>query len=95
MDQLQSFGVAYHFEEEIKTTLVSMHVEHAYHHLKNDLSSTALLFRLLRGNGLHASTGEKKISNFIIRWYRQLIYFLSIKLMHSQSFLKNITVEKG
>jgi hypothetical protein len=37
-----------------------MHVEHAYHHLKNDLSSTALLFRLLRGNGLHASTGEKK-----------------------------------
>ncbi|KAF7111347.1 hypothetical protein CFC21_111371 [Triticum aestivum] len=56
MDQLQSLGVAYHFEEEIRNILMSMHVHDAHHQLKHDLSSTALLFRMLRGYGISAST---------------------------------------
>lgn len=56
MDQLQSLGVAYHFEEEIRSVLVSMHVHDAHLQLKHDLSSTALLFRMLRGHGIPAST---------------------------------------
>ncbi|KAF0931485.1 hypothetical protein E2562_004607 [Oryza meyeriana var. granulata] len=59
IDQLQSLGVAYHFEEEIKNILIS--ISSSTHHqlkLKNDLSSTALLFRMLRGHGLPASAGD-------------------------------------
>lgn len=56
MDQLQSLGVAYHFEEEIRNILMSMHVHDAHLQLKHDLSSTALLFRMLRGHGISAST---------------------------------------
>ncbi|XP_037462548.1 alpha-terpineol synthase, chloroplastic-like [Triticum dicoccoides] len=55
IDQLQSLGVAYHFEEEIRSILMSMHVHHAQLQLKHDLSSTALLFRMLRGHGISAS----------------------------------------
>lgn len=58
IDQLQSLGVAYHFEEEIKSILMRMHLEGAHHQLKDDLSSTALVFRMLRGHGLPASTGK-------------------------------------
>ncbi|KAK1696197.1 hypothetical protein QYE76_012894 [Lolium multiflorum] len=54
--QLQSLGVAYHFEEEITRILMSMHVHDAYLLLKHDLSSTALLFRMLRAHGIPAST---------------------------------------
>ncbi|KAM0876373.1 hypothetical protein ACQ4PT_036218 [Festuca glaucescens] len=53
--QLQSLGVAYHFEEEITRILMSMHVHDAYLQLKHDLSSTALLFRMLRAHGIPAS----------------------------------------
>ncbi|KAM3297617.1 hypothetical protein ACQJBY_039503 [Aegilops geniculata] len=56
IDQLQSLGVAYHFEEEIRNILMSMHVHDAHLQLKHDLSSTALLFRMLRGHGISAST---------------------------------------
>lgn len=56
IDQLQSLGVAYHFEEEIKSILMCVHVEGAHHQLEDDLSSTALVFRMLRGHGLPAST---------------------------------------
>ena len=59
IDQLQSLGVAYHFEEEIRSILMSMHVHHAQLQLKHDLSSTALLFRMLRGHGISASIGKK------------------------------------
>ena len=60
MDQLQSVGVAYHFEEEITSILMSMHVHDAHVQLKHDLSSTALLFRMLRGHGISASTGKDR-----------------------------------
>jgi hypothetical protein len=60
IDQLQSFGVAYHFEEEIARILISMHVHDAHLQLKHDLASTALLFRLLRAHGIPASTGKEK-----------------------------------
>uniref|UniRef100_A0ACD5TM43 Uncharacterized protein n=4 Tax=Avena sativa TaxID=4498 RepID=A0ACD5TM43_AVESA len=53
--QLQSLGVAYHFEEEITGILMSMHVHDAHLQLKHDLSSTALLFRMLRAHGIPAS----------------------------------------
>lgn len=56
IDQLQSLGVAYHFEEEIKSILTSMHVHDAHLQLEHDLSSTALLFKLLRAHGIPAST---------------------------------------
>lgn len=55
IDQLQRLGVAYHFEEEITRILMSMHVHDAHLQLKHDLSSTALLFRLLRAHGIPAS----------------------------------------
>lgn len=58
MDQLQSLGVAYHFEEEIRSMLTSMHVHGAHLQLKHDLCSTALLFRTLRAHGIPASTGQ-------------------------------------
>ena len=58
--QLQSVGVAYHFEEEITSILMSMHVHDAHVQLKHDLSSTALLFRMLRGHGISASIGKDK-----------------------------------
>jgi hypothetical protein len=58
--QLQSLGVAYHFEEEITRILMSMHVHDAYLQLKHDLSSTALLFRMLRAHGIPASIGKDK-----------------------------------
>ncbi|KAL5198750.1 hypothetical protein ABZP36_002262 [Zizania latifolia] len=51
IDQLQSLGVAYHFDEEIKSILISI----SHHDLKDDLCSTALLFRMLRGHGVPAS----------------------------------------
>lgn len=55
IDQLQSLGVAYHFEEEITGILMSMHVHDAHLQLKHDLSSTVQLFRLLRAHGIPAS----------------------------------------
>ncbi|KAK3126921.1 hypothetical protein QOZ80_7AG0565210 [Eleusine coracana subsp. coracana] len=58
VDQLQSLGVAYHFEEEIKSILyisMSTQSEVADHgQLKEDLSLAALLFKVLRGNGIPA-----------------------------------------
>ncbi|KAM0880294.1 hypothetical protein ACQ4PT_033671 [Festuca glaucescens] len=53
--QLQSLSVAYHFEDEITRILMSMHVHDAHLQLKHDLSSTALLFRMLRAHGIPAS----------------------------------------
>ncbi|CAM0905162.1 unnamed protein product [Alopecurus aequalis] len=53
IDQLQSLGVAYHFQEEIKRLLMSMHDAHLQ--LKHDLSSTALMFRMLRSHAIPAS----------------------------------------
>ncbi|KAJ1287326.1 hypothetical protein BS78_02G001200 [Paspalum vaginatum] len=50
--QLQSFGVAYHFEEEIRGILLAMHRAND----KLDLHSSALLFGMLRGHGIAAST---------------------------------------
>jgi hypothetical protein len=57
--QLQSLGIAYHFHQEIRGILLSLHQQqqqqHRQHHL--DLHSAALLFRMLRGLGIPASTG--------------------------------------
>ncbi|KAG0541294.1 hypothetical protein BDA96_02G003700 [Sorghum bicolor] len=56
--QLQSLGIAYHFHQEIRGILLSLHQQqqqqHRQHHL--DLHSAALLFRMLRGLGIPAST---------------------------------------
>jgi hypothetical protein len=60
IDQLESLGVAYHFEEEIARILMFMSVHDAHLQLKHDLYSTALLFRLLRAHGIPASIGKEK-----------------------------------
>jgi hypothetical protein len=60
IDQLQSLGVAYHFDEEITRILMSMHAHDAHLQFQHDLSSTALLFRLLRAHGIPASIGNEK-----------------------------------
>ncbi|OQU88291.1 hypothetical protein SORBI_3002G002300 [Sorghum bicolor] len=52
--QLQSLGIAYHFHQEIRGILLSLHQQQQQHHL--DLHSAALLFRMLRGLGIPAST---------------------------------------
>ncbi|CAM0151658.1 unnamed protein product [Urochloa decumbens] len=60
--QLQSLGIAYHFEQEIKAILLSMHRDAAKasnnKHDVLDLHSAALLFRMLREQGIPASTGD-------------------------------------
>ncbi|PUZ68148.1 hypothetical protein GQ55_2G001900 [Panicum hallii var. hallii] len=53
--RLQSLGIAYHFQEEIKGILLSMH-RAAPSNLDDDLHSAALLFRMLRAQGIPAST---------------------------------------
>lgn len=59
--QLQSLGIAYHFHQEIRGILMSMHQHHGrlgpHHDL--DLHSAALLFRMLRELGIPASTGGR------------------------------------
>jgi hypothetical protein len=54
--QLQSLGVAYHFEEEIRAALLSIHHHHAAAAAGLDPHSAALLFRMLRQQGIPAST---------------------------------------
>ncbi|KAJ9178991.1 hypothetical protein P3X46_010826 [Hevea brasiliensis] len=51
IDTLQRLGLGYHFQDEIKTTLVS--IFHGSSEMEEDLHATALQFRLLRQHGFH------------------------------------------
>ncbi|KAJ9178990.1 hypothetical protein P3X46_010825 [Hevea brasiliensis] len=51
IDTLQRLGVGYHFQDEIKNTLVN--VFHGNFKMEEDLYATALQFRLLRQHGFH------------------------------------------
>ncbi|CAL9128520.1 unnamed protein product [Musa textilis] len=64
IDHLQQLGVAYHFKDDIKDALRSIHgsVEDKSMLLKDNLHATALLFRLLRENGFDVS--EDMFSRF-------------------------------
>ncbi|CAD5189752.1 unnamed protein product [Musa acuminata subsp. malaccensis] len=57
IDHLQQLGVAYHFKDDIKDSLRSIHgsLEDKSMLLKENLHATALLFRLLRENGFDVS----------------------------------------
>ncbi|RRT39753.1 hypothetical protein B296_00041492 [Ensete ventricosum] len=59
IDHLQQLGVAYHFKDDIKDALGSIHgsLEDKSMLLKHNLHATALLFRLLRENGFDVSEG--------------------------------------
>ncbi|CAL9128514.1 unnamed protein product [Musa textilis] len=59
IDHLQQLGVVYHFKDDIKDALRSIHgsVEDKSMLLKDNLHATALLFRLLRENGFDVSEG--------------------------------------
>ena len=60
IDHLQQLGVAYHFKDDIKDALGSIHgsLEDTSKLLKDNLDATALLFRLLRENGFDVSEGS-------------------------------------
>ncbi|CAL9129489.1 unnamed protein product [Musa acuminata var. zebrina] len=60
IDHLQQLGVAYHFKDDIKDALGSIHgsLEDTSMLLKDNLHATALLFRLLRENGFDVSEGN-------------------------------------
>lgn len=60
IDHLQQLGVAYHFKDDIKDALGSIHgsLEDTSMLLKDNLHATALLFRLLRENGFDVSEGS-------------------------------------
>ncbi|RZR84335.1 hypothetical protein BHM03_00011133 [Ensete ventricosum] len=60
IDHLQQLGVAYHFKDDIKDALGSIHgsQEDKSMLLKDNLHATALLFRLLRENGFDVSEGS-------------------------------------
>ncbi|KAJ8460707.1 hypothetical protein OPV22_033633 [Ensete ventricosum] len=64
IDHLQQLGVAYHFKDDIKDALGSIHgsLEEQSMLLKHNLHATALLFRLLRENGFDVS--EDMFSRF-------------------------------
>ncbi|RRT34383.1 hypothetical protein B296_00049056 [Ensete ventricosum] len=64
IDHLQQLGVAYHFKDDIKDALGSIHgsLEDKSMLLKDNLHATALLFRLLRENGFDVS--EEMFSRF-------------------------------
>ncbi|THU59403.1 hypothetical protein C4D60_Mb07t01800 [Musa balbisiana] len=64
IDHLQQLGVAYHFKDDIKDALGSIHgsLEDTSMLLKDNLHATALLFRLLRENGFDVS--EDMFSRF-------------------------------
>ncbi|XP_065016088.1 monoterpene synthase 7, chloroplastic-like [Musa acuminata AAA Group] len=64
IDHLQQLGVAYHFKDDIKDALGSIHgsLEDTSKLLKDNLDATALLFRLLRENGFDVS--EDMFSRF-------------------------------
>ncbi|XP_074560496.1 monoterpene synthase 8, chloroplastic-like [Curcuma longa] len=57
IDQLQQLGVAYHFKDEIKDSLSSLHASLDDISLKfnDNLHASAVLFRLLRENGFSVS----------------------------------------
>nr|AHI46572.1 monoterpene synthase [Zingiber montanum] len=57
IDQLQQLGVAYHFKDDIKDSLSSLHasLEDTSLKLKDNLHASAVLFRLLRENGFSVS----------------------------------------
>ncbi|CAL9128530.1 Myrcene synthase, chloroplastic [Musa troglodytarum] len=60
IDHLQQLGVAYHFKDDIKNALGSIHgsLEDTSMLRKDNLHATALLFRLLRENGFDVSEGS-------------------------------------
>ncbi|XP_042471971.1 terpene synthase 10-like isoform X1 [Zingiber officinale] len=57
IDQLQQLGVAYHFKDDIKDSLSSLHasLEDISLKFKDNLHASAVLFRLLRENGFSVS----------------------------------------
>ena len=54
IDSMQRLGVAYHLEEEIKEAIDLVHLDDT---TTDDLSTTALRFRLLRQHGYPVSSG--------------------------------------
>ncbi|CAL9129487.1 unnamed protein product, partial [Musa acuminata var. zebrina] len=64
IDHLQQLGVAYHFKDDIKDALGSIHgsLEDTSKLLKDNLHATAFLFRILRENGFDVS--EDMFSRF-------------------------------
>ncbi|CAL9774946.1 unnamed protein product [Musa acuminata subsp. burmannicoides] len=94
IDHLQQLGVAYHFKDDIKDALGSIHgsLEDTSMLLKDNLHATALLFRLLRENGFDVS--EDMFSRF-----KDEKGHLKTCLQHQTkgmlSFMKLPTLERG
>lgn len=57
IDTLQRLGLAYHFEDEIKSILMSIY-SHNNTGMREDLYATALEFRLLRQHGYKIPQGK-------------------------------------
>ncbi|KAK1271553.1 hypothetical protein QJS04_geneDACA005839 [Acorus gramineus] len=55
IDTLQHLGIAYHFDKEIRESLLSMSNNKDGVLLKRDIHATSLLFMLLRGHGFEIS----------------------------------------
>ncbi|KAK1283432.1 hypothetical protein QJS10_CPB21g01600 [Acorus calamus] len=55
IDTLQHLGIAYHFDKEIRESLLSMSNNKDDVLLKRDIHATSLLFMLLRGHGFEIS----------------------------------------
>ncbi|XP_065049841.1 monoterpene synthase 8, chloroplastic-like [Musa acuminata AAA Group] len=68
IDHLQQLGVAYHFKDDIKDALGSIHgsLEDTSMLLKDNLHATALLFRLLRENGFDVSEALTWVCSFMV-----------------------------